>query len=426
MNRLLKNAKLAILGVILLFACQEQNDLLIQDQQEVMPDRYEPIPGQYIVVLNDETGGARLSFMDYKSSQIMMKDISESLLSGHQIKADVKRVYSKTIKGFVATFSDDELLKIRNDNRVKYIEQDYLIILGKPSWAGGGGGSPDVQETPWGITRVNQVDNYDEEIIDHNGTGSPVAWVIDTGIDLDHEDLNVDASRGFTAFKTGKDGRSFDDGHGHGTHVAGTIAAIDNDFGVVGVAAGATVIPVKVLNSRGSGSYSGVIEGVDYVAGKGSNGDVANMSLGGPAEQALDDAVIGAAAKGIIFCLAAGNESDDANNHSPARANGPNIVTISAMDANDDWALFSNYGSLVDGTPIDYCAPGVNIKSTWKGGGYNTISGTSMAAPHAAGVMLLLNKTTTVIEKANVTTDVLIDGEVKNDPDNYPDPIIVH
>lgn len=406
MNRLLKNAKLAILGVILLFACQEQNDLLIQDQQEVMPDRYEPIPGQYIVVLNDETGGARLSFMDYKSSQIMMKDISESLLSGHKIKADVKRVYSKTIKGFVATFSDDELLKLRNDNRVKYMEQDYLITLGRPPDAGrgGGGGSPDVQEqeTPWGITRVNGGVGYtDENILN-------VAWVIDTGIDLDHEDLNVDASRGFTAFKTGKDSKSLDDGHGHGTHVAGTIAAIDNDFGVVGVAAGATVIPVKVLNSRGSGSYDGVIAGIDFVGSSGSRGDVANMSLGGPASKALDDAVIAVAEMGIIFCLAAGNESDDANNHSPARAEGDNIFTISAMDADDKWASFSNFGN----PPIDYCAPGVSIKSTWKGGGYKSISGTSMAAPHAAGVLLLGGAGN--------------GGSVNEDPDGKADIIIVH
>ena len=403
MNRFIRNIKLAILSAGLLFACQEQNDLLIPNQQENWSDSYEVIPGQYIVVLNDETGGARLSFMDYRSSQIMMKDISESLLSGHQIKAEVKRVYSKTIKGFVTKFSNDELLKLRNDNRVKYIEQDYLITLGRPPGAGrggdGGGGSSG-QEIPWGITRVNEGgDSYG---------GSNVAWVIDTGIDLDHEDLNVDASRGHNVFKTGKDGRSLDDGHGHGTHVAGTIAAINNTVGVVGVAAGATVIPVKVLNSRGSGSYSGVIAGVEYVGANGSNGDVANMSLGGPVSQALDDAVAAASSSGIKFCLAAGNSSDDANNHSPARVNGNNIFTISAMDANDNWASFSNWGN----PPIDYCAPGVSIKSTWKGGGYNTISGTSMAAPHAAGVLLL--------------GDAGNGGFVNGDPDKSPDPIIVH
>ncbi|MCK5102731.1 MAG: S8 family serine peptidase, partial [Cyclobacteriaceae bacterium] len=229
-------------------------------------------------------------------------------------------------------------------------------------------------------------------------------------IDLDHVDLNVDASRGFNAFASGRDGKSLDDGHGHGTHVAGTIAAIDNEVGVVGVAAGATVIPVKVLNSRGSGSYSGVIAGIDYVGANGEPGDVANMSLGGPASQALDEAVKDASERGINFCLAAGNDSDDANNYSPARANGSNIFTISAMDANDNWASFSNYAN----PPVDYCAPGVSIKSTWKGGGYNTISGTSMATPHAAGVLLL--------GEANIVDIVKVNG----DPDGNPDPIIVH
>jgi subtilisin family serine protease len=197
-----------------------------------------------------------------------------------------------------------------------------------------------------------------------------------------------------------------DDGNGHGTHVAGTIAAINNGIGVVGVAAGATAIPVKVLDSRGSGSYSGVIAGVDYVGANGAKGDVANMSLGGPVSQALDDAVKGASDNGIIFTLAAGNSSEDANESSPARINGTNIYTISAMNSSDNWASFSNFGN----PPVDYCAPGVSIKSTWKDGSYNTISGTSMAAPHAAGVLLL--------GAANS------DGTVIGDPDGSPDPII--
>jgi len=167
--------------------------------------------------------------------------------------------------------------------------------------------------------------------------------------------------------------------------VAGTIAAKDNSIGVIGVAAGATVVSVRVLNRRGSGSYSGVIAGVDYVGANGVDGDVANMSLGGSVSKTLDAAVLSASKeKGVIFCLAAGNESDDATNHSPARVNGTYIVTVSASDMNNNFASFSNYGE-----PVDWCAPGVSIKSTWKNGGYNTISGTSMATPHVAGVLLL-------------------------------------
>ena len=193
-------------------------------------------------------------------------------------------------------------------------------------------------------------------------------------------------------------GGGADDGHGHGTHVAGTVAAIDNDKGVVGVAAGATVVAVKVLNNQGSGSYSGVIAGVDYVASEASAGDAANMSLGGGASQAVDDAVYAASQKGIYFAIAAGNDSADANNQTPARVNGPNIWTISAMDDNDDYASFSNYGN----PPIDYCEPGVSIYSCWKSNGYKTISGTSMAAPHMCGILLMTD--------GNPKTDGTVNG----------------
>ncbi|MCB2407819.1 S8 family serine peptidase [Hymenobacter sp. BT178] len=268
------------------------------------------------------------------------------------------------------------------------------MSLGKPS---GGGSTQPGQVTPYGIARVGTGD----------GTGK-TAWIIDTGIDLTHPDLNVDATRSKSFLTSGADYLSPNDGNGHGTHVAGTIAAINNSIGVVGVAANATVVAVRVLNSRGSGSNSGVIAGVDYVGATGKAGDVANMSLGGGISQALDDAVLRASSGGVLFALAAGNETDDANNHSPARVNGPNIFTISAMNNTDSWASFSNYG-----TPVDYCMPGVNIQSTWMSGGYNTISGTSMATPHMAGVLLLRGKSFTT------------SGTVKNDPDGNPD-LIAH
>jgi subtilisin family serine protease len=175
------------------------------------------------------------------------------------------------------------------------------------------------------------------------------------------------------------------DENGHGTHVAGTIAAINNSIGVVGVAPGAPVVAVRVLNKRGSGSNSGVIAGVDYVSQTAAPGDVANMSLGGGISQALDDAVAAAAAKGIRFALAAGNDAANANGSSPARVNGPNIYTVSAFGQGDVFASFSNFGN----PPVDYAEPGVGILSTWLAGGYNTISGTSMATPHLAGLLLV-------------------------------------
>jgi len=173
------------------------------------------------------------------------------------------------------------------------------------------------------------------------------------------------------------------------------------------VASGATVVPVKVLDRRGSGAYSVVIAGVDYVAGTAPAGDAANMSLSGPVYQALDDAILAASNKGIYFALAAGNDSDPASLYSPARVNGSYIWTISAMDNTDTWAYFSNYGN----PPVDYCEPGVSILSCYKDGGYTTMSGTSMASPHMCGILLITGG------------HPVTSGYVKSDPDGTADPI---
>ncbi|GAA4315746.1 S8 family peptidase [Nibribacter koreensis] len=354
----------------------------------------EPIAGKYIVVLKKDNARRMPEQATYAQRQNQMRSQGKQILRERGISENaLGHAYGKVIEGFSADLSEAEVEKLRRDPRVAYIEQDKIISLGKP---GGGGSAQPNQETPYGITRVGFGD----------GTGK-VAWVIDSGIDLDHPDLNVDVARSRTFITSGPDASSADDGNGHGSHVAGTIAAKNNTIGVIGVAYNATVVAVKVLNSRGSGSTSGVIAGIEYVANTGKAGDVANMSLGGGVSTTLDNAVVNAAKGGIIFCLAAGNESDDANNHSPARAEGANIYTISAMNSSDTWASFSNYG-----THVDWCAPGVGTKSTWKSGGYNTISGTSMATPHAAGVMLMTGGKPT------------ISGYVKGDPDGKADPII--
>lgn len=370
----------------------------------------QPIPGQYIVVYNTDFGRS-MSVANAKSAVLdLTNEILGGTLSKNSQGLQIKNVYSKALNGVTLKLNNEQIGVLRKDNRVALIEQDQIVQFAPPcgtpnggpcddDGGGDGGGGDSTQETPWGITRVNGGVAY---------SGNNVAWVLDSGIDLDHPDLNVDASRGFNAFTSGKDGRSLDDGDGHGTHVAGTIAAKDNSIGVIGVAAGATVIPVKVLNSRGSGSYSGVIAGVDHVAANGNSGDVANMSLGGPISVALENAISSAAQGGVKFVLAAGNEAQDANNVSPARVNGNNIYTISSMAQGDNWSSFSNFGN----PPVDYCAPGSGVRSTWKNGGYNTISGTSMATPHAAGILLLGNAST--------------DGTVNGDPDGNADPIIVH
>jgi subtilisin family serine protease len=291
----------------------------------------------------------------------------------------VTHVYSSSIKGFAAKMPADAAARLAAQNpSIAYYEPDAIAFaFPKPPWAGGGGeedtAACDTQEVPWGVDRVGG------PIAGADGT----AWVIDTGIDLDHPDLNVDVGRSANFVSRGKN--SADDGNGHGTHVAGTIAAIDNSCDVVGVAAGATLVAVRVLGNNGSGSYSGVIAGIDYVAANGNPGDVANMSLGGGYSQALNEAVIGAAAAGVDFALAAGNESTDANTRSPASANGTGIYTVSAININDVFASFSNYGN----PPIDCAAPGVNVLSSARDGGTVALSGTSMAAPHVAGLLLV-------------------------------------
>jgi subtilisin family serine protease len=342
------------------------------------------IAGSYICVFKPGVANAR----------------AEASRAANQAGGSLHYVYEHSIRGFSAAMSAQGAQQAQSHNaNIAYCEQDQEVDaiqtrgpfdfreLGKPA------PSQPAQTTPWGVTRVKGGSG--------TGSGSGTAWVIDTGIDLTHPDLNVDVGRSRN-FSTGS---SPADGNGHGSHVAGIIGAKNNSIGVIGVSPGATLVAVRVLNNAGSGTTSGVIAGVDYVAGAGQSGDVANMSLGGGPSQALDDAVVAAAATGVKFTLAAGNESDDANNHSPARANGPNVYTVSAFSQGDNWASFSNFGN----PPVDYGEPGVSIKSTYKGGGYATLSGTSMAAPHLAGILL--------------TTAPKSGGTVKGDPDGNPDTI---
>lgn len=247
------------------------------------------------------------------------------------------------------------------------------------------------QCTPWGITRVNG---------GASGIGKR-AWILDSGIDLDHPDLNVN-----TTLSAHFIGTSPEDENGHGTHVAGTVAAIDNAMGVIGVAAGAEVVAVRVLNAAGSGSYSAIIAGVNYVAANAAAGDVANMSLGGESYQALEDAVLSLSSVCKVV-VSAGNDARNTNFYAPSRLHGPNIYTVSAINPNDTFAGFSNFG-----TSVKYAAPGVNIASCWLGGNYNYLNGTSMAAPHITGLLLLGN--------------LCITAKAINDPDGKADLIPVY
>jgi len=295
----------------------------------------------------------------------------------------VNHVYETALHGFAATIPPQAAARLASDPRIASYEPDGIALaIGRPDAAGN---PSDVitaaQTTDWGITRVCAPSTTG--LCPAPGAGR-TAWVIDTGVDLDHPDLNVDVGRS----------RSFvrrrntpNDGHGHGTHVAGIIAAKNNGSHTVGVAAGAAVVAVRVLDNGGSGLWSWVIAGVDYVANNAASTDLANMSLGGSFNGSVNTAVTHASAI-CPFAVAAGNESDDAANHSPASASTSNtdrVYTVSAIDYTDTFAWFSNWGT----PPVDFAAPGVGILSLWKGGGTKTLSGTSMAAPHVAGLLLL-------------------------------------
>src|SRR5713226_2339613 len=257
------------------------------------------------------------------------------------------------------------------------------------------------QTLPTGVNRING------EKKANTGVGVNVA-VIDTGIDLTHPDLQANIVGG----KNCSTGRSFNDGNGHGTHVAGIIAALNNDIGVVGVAPDAKLWAARVLNNAGSGSWSSVICGLDFVDSKsparGGPITVANMSLGGSGSDdgncgnanadALHRAVCNVVAHGVTIVVAAGNSGADLKDFVPAAYN--EVIAVTALgdsdgtpcgtggptsySADDAFASFSNFATLASDVIRLLAAPGVSILSTWKGGGYNTISGTSMASPHVA------------------------------------------
>lgn len=376
-----------------------------EEKEELKSETPQAIDGQYIVVFKDKDAQGKAIGSDISK----IKDIRDKMFTDYSIKKEsVLGEYNVALKGFAAQLNGSQIADLRNDDRVDYIEEDKMVSLAPPGacspWPGcrndDGGDDGSSQVIPWGIDRVGGATAS-------NGT----AWVIDTGIDLDHPDLNVDTQKSEVFVSSGAGSDTPDDGNGHGTHVAGTIAAIDNDRDVVGVAAGATVVAIKVLDDRGSGSYSGVIDGIDYVAQNASAGDVANMSLGGGTSDAVDDAVRNAADQGVLFAVAAGNDGDDANNYSPARVEYNNVWTVSATDESDVFASFSNWSGPTD-PPIEYAAPGVDILSLWLDGGTDTISGTSMASPHVAGVLLATGGSPTS------------NGSASNDPDGDPDPIV--
>lgn len=371
---------------------------------------------EYIITLADNFIDLPIGLNYKEKIDYSFNLIATTLQTANLTDIIITRVYVNALDGFSAfLFNDKDVNDLRNLPFVKSIEP--VRRLSAITKVENVTSSQMVQTTPYGISRVGGPQPYPR---------GRKAFVIDTGIDEDHPDLNVNKnlSKSFVG-GTSREGSNcgllgiifgcpntptedYDDKQGHGTHVAGTIGAIDNTIGVVGVVPGAEVVAIKVLGDNGSGTTSGVIAGVDYVMEVGLPNDVANMSLGGGASTALDNAVINLGKKGIFVVMAAGNESRSATRSSPGRANGRNLYTISAMDSNDNWARYSNFGN----PPVDYCAPGSRVLSTYPDGKYATLSGTSMAAPHAAGIILLKGE------------DFRTSGRVNGDPDKNRDYII--
>jgi subtilisin family serine protease len=280
-----------------------------------------------------------------------------------------RRVFDTAIRGFAAKLTAQQIDDLENDPDVEFVEPDTIVTAV-------------AQTIPWGIDRV---DADTSSTLAGNGAGAVRTVniaVIDTGV-YSHTDLNRIRHINFAG-----DGRN-DDCHGHGTHVAGTIAAEDNGLGVVGVAPGAPVYGVKVLGCDGSGWTSDVIKGIEWVVNNVPKPAVANLSLSGTASAALDNAIHRMTQAGVFVAVAAGNASADACLSSPARAgrNGrvPNgVMTVAATDSRNNEASFSNFGACVD-----IWAPGVSVLSLSNHGGNATLSGTSMSSPHVAGAAAL-------------------------------------
>ena len=287
-------------------------------------------------------------------------------------------VYAHALRGYAGVVPDAALQRVQEDPRVAYVERDGPMHVV-------------AQTLPWGI---NRIDADLSSTLAGNGSGAITnvnVYVIDTGVDATHPDLSVVRHVDFASGPNR-------DCNGHGTHVAGTISAKDNTSDVVGAAPGTAITGVKVLGCGGSGTTSGVIRGVDWVTANRVKPAIANMSLGGGASRALDDAVKNSANSGVVYSVAAGNSGADACNFSPARAGTHNgVITIAATNSADSEPSWSNYGSCVD-----LWAPGVNILSTKNGGGTKTLSGTSMAAPHAGGTAALYLSTHTGASAATV------------------------
>ncbi|KAF8526007.1 peptidase S8/S53 domain-containing protein [Hysterangium stoloniferum] len=355
----------------------------------IFPATRDPIENSYIIILRDDVPAAAFdahtNFVQYIHAEAQTS--GNALIDGTH---GLKHVYNGHIKGYAGTFAESTIDKIRTRPEVEHIEVDQLMHTMNVTTQ---------KSAPWGLARVSHrpkltFGTFNTYIYDTDGGEGVDVYIIDTGINIHHNEFQGRASWGQTIPANTMDV----DGNGHGTHCAGTIASRK-----YGVAKAAHVVAVKVLGDNGSGSTSDVVGGIVWAVqaavakalqataefnatGKTKHkGSVANMSLGGGKSLALDRAVNRAVDAGIHFAVAAGNDNKDACNYSPAAAE--KAVTVGASTITDARAYFSNFGPCVD-----VFGPGLNILSTWTGSptATNTISGTSMASPHVAGLLAYL------------------------------------
>ncbi|MBV1911338.1 MAG: S8 family serine peptidase, partial [Kangiellaceae bacterium] len=328
-------------------------------------DSARAIKDQYIVLLKDKDPS--VGSVAYSKMPIIQRQSKQQLVAAEiaaSVSARVTRQYSNKVNGFVLEMSQSQVGILRQDKRILMVEQDQIMNIS----------ATQINPT-WGLDRIDQADLPLSDSYTYTPDGTGVnSYIIDTGILISHADFSNRAVSGWDFVDNDSDAT---DCNGHGTHVAGTVGG-----DTWGVAKNTRLTAIRVLGCNGSGTNSGVIAGVDWVAANASLPAVANMSLGGGNSIALDTAVNNAIASGITFVVAAGNSNINACSGSPNRV--PNALTVAASTNTDSRSSFSNWGACVD-----IFAPGSDITSTWSNGGINTISGTSMAAPHVAGAAAL-------------------------------------
>lgn len=351
------------------------------------------IPNQYIVYLKESAIPPGVSYLTEPLSREAKADFMEEReafitgqLQNFLVKQNINTnqviaYYTSLVAGFVIKLSDQEYQRLSKHEMIDLLEHDRIEKLPEFVVESIDDGAARAQSTPCGITRAGGAVNA--------GTARRI-WIIDTGIDLDHPDLNVIRN---TRLSKSFVGGNANDCNGHGTHVAGTAAARNNSIGVRGVASGAPVVAVRVFGCSGGSASSTIIRGIDHVGMYDKAGDVANLSLGGRYGSNCNSStpyrtpIRNLGNRGTRVAIAAGNSRANANQYHPACINSTNVYTVASMTCSRTWSSFSNFGR----GPIDYIATGSSVRSTYKDGRYATLSGTSMATPHVAGIMQARN-----------------------------------